>query len=230
MCPTPKPGFLIQRTFNRPSPELVSQFGQLASAILSDVMGKENTLDHRIKSIHLPAPRLLGVALTVKVRPGDNLMSMKAIELAMPGDIIVISGQFDVNYSVWGGIMSTMAKRRGIAGVVTDGLVRDAEQTRVAGLTVFAAGLTPVGPSKDGRGQIGRPISCGGTIVHPGDIVVGDMDGVVVVPQHEAETVLARAQKRVALEESWLANIKQDKYTLIDTDDELAARGCQFVD
>ena len=146
---------------------------------------------------------------------------MKAIGLAVPGDVIVVSGGFDVNYSVWGGIMSTMAKRRGIAGVLTDGLVRDAEQTRTAGLTVFAAGLTPVGPSKDGRGQIGLPISCGGTIIHPGDIVVGDTDGVVVVPPHEAEAVLARAHDRVALEDSWLADIEQDKYMLIETDDEL---------
>lgn len=195
------PGYVIKRSFTRPPAELVSQFSQFTSANLSDVMGKGNTLDFCVKPVH-PGAQLLGVALTVKTRPGDNLLPLKAIELAQPGDVIVIAGGHDTNYSVWGGIMSLMAARQGVEGVVTDGLVRDADQILKAGLIVFATGLTPVGPSKDGRGQINLPISCGGIIVHPGDIVSGDADGVVIIPQQEAEAVLARAHQRIALGEN----------------------------
>jgi regulator of RNase E activity RraA len=223
------PSYVIKRTFARPPAELVSQFAQFTAANLSDVMGKENTLDYRVKPIH-PGTQLLEVALTVKTRPGDNLLPMKAIELAQPGDILAITGSFDTNYSVWGGIMSLMARRHGIAGVVTDGLVRDAEQIRKAQLTVFSAGLTPVGPSKDGRGQINLPISCGGVIVHPGDIVRGDSDGVVIIPQQEAREVLARAHQRIALEESWISRIEAGELILMESDEQLEARGCQVID
>jgi regulator of RNase E activity RraA len=229
MAATPLPGYVIQRSFTRPPSDLVSQFGQFASANLSDVMGKDNTFDYRIKPID-PSMHLLGVALTVKTRPGDNLMPMKAIELAQPGDILVIAGEFDVNYSVWGGIMSHMAIRKGIAGVLTDGLVRDAAQIKSTGLVVFAAGLTPVGPSKDGRGQINVPVSCGGVIVHPGDIVFGDADGAVIVPQQEARAVLERAHQRIALEESWIAKINKGEFPPISPDEEMIGRGCRFID
>ncbi|MBW7883325.1 MAG: RraA family protein [Caldilineaceae bacterium] len=230
MAAAPQPGFIIRRSFSRPAAELVAKFSQFSTANLSDVMGKGNTLDYRIKSIHSPPPRLLGVALTVKARPGDNLMAMKAIELALPGDVVMIAGGFDTNYSVWGGIMSLMAVRQRIAGVVTDGLVRDVEQIRRTGLAVYAAGLTPVGPSKDGKGQIGTTISCGGVIVHPGDIVYGDGDGVVVVPQREAEAVLERAHQRIALEDSWMEQISHGEFSLVDSDEDLRARGCRFIE
>lgn len=221
------PGYVIKRGFERPPPELVAQFSAYTTANLSDVMGKLNTLDYRIKPIGQPR-RLLGVALTVKTRPGDNLLPLKAIELALPGDVIVIAGEGDTHYSVWGGIMSLMAVRQGVAGVVTDGLVRDAEQIQRAGLAVFSAGLTPVGPSKDGRGQINLPVSCGGVVVAPGDIVRGDEDGVVIVPRHEAEAVLARARERILLEKSWIERIGRGELILIDSDEQFVARGCRI--
>jgi regulator of RNase E activity RraA len=125
--------------------------------------------------------------------------------------------------------MSLMARRKGIAGVLTDGLVRDAAQIQTAGLVVFAAGLTPVGPSKDGRGQINLPVSCGGILVHPGDIVVGDADGAVIVPREQAQSVLERAHQRIALEASWMARIEKGEFPLISPDEEMIGRGCQFV-
>jgi regulator of RNase E activity RraA len=229
MAATPLPGYVIRRSFTRPPADLVRQFEPFASANLSDVMGKDNTFDYRLKPIG-STPRLLGVALTVKTRPGDNLMPMKAIELARPGDVLVIAGGFDHNYSVWGGIMSLMATRKGIVGVLTDGLVRDAAQIKSAGLVVFAAGLTPVGPSKDGRGQINVPVSCGGVIVHPGDIIFGDADGAVCIPQPEARAVLERAHQRIALEESWIVKINHGEFPLISPDEEMIGRGCRFLD
>ena len=225
-----KPGFKIVRTFTRPSAELVERFRGLAAANISDVQGRQNTLDARIKPIYTPFPPLCGPALTVKARTGDNLVAFKAIELARPGDVIVISGGFDMNYSLWGGVMSAMAAHHGIGGVVTDGLVRDVAQTRNVGLPVFAIGLTPTGPTKEGVGQINTPISCGGVVVNPGDIVVGDEDGVVVVRQDEAEAVWQRVQARIELEQSWFERIAAGELFLMDSDEELRARGAELLD
>ena len=225
-----KPGFRIVRSFKRPSAELVERFRGLAAANISDVQGRQNTLDARVKPIYTPIPPLCGPALTVKARTGDNLVAFKAIELAQPGDVIVISGGFDMNYSLWGGVMSAMAAQRGIGGVVTDGLVRDVAQTRNIGLPVFAIGLTPTGPTKEGVGQINTPISCGGVVINPGDIVVGDEDGVVVVRQEEAEAVLQRVRARIELEKSWFERIAAGELFLMDSDEELRARGAEVLD
>jgi regulator of RNase E activity RraA len=225
-----KPGFTIHKSIMRPEQDLVEQFRPLVAANISDIQGRQNTMDARIKPIYQPMPTLVGPALTVRARPGDNLVAFKAIELAQPGDVIVIAGAFDPHCSVWGGIMSSMAKKKGIAGVVTDGLVRDVEQTQDVEVPVFAVGLTPAGPTKEGVGQINTPISCGGAVVMPGDIIVGDRDGVVVVRRDEAREVLQRTLDRVALEQSWLARIARGELFLMDSDDELRARGCEVID
>lgn len=230
MATTLKPGFTVIKVIERPDPSLIVQFAGLVAANISDVQGRQNTLDARIKPIYQPMPRLCGPAITVKTRPGDNLVPFKAIEVAQPGDVIVIAGAYDPNYTVWGGIMSAMAKSKGIAGVVTDGLVRDVEQTQEVGFPVFATGLTPCGPTKDGVGQLNLPISCGGVVVFPGDIVVGDGDGVVVVRRAEAAEVLQRTHARVALEQSWLERIARGELFLMDSDEELRARGCEVID
>lgn len=224
-----KPGFTIVRSFERANPEIVEQFRGLAAANISDVQGKQGTLDARVRPSYHPMEHLCGTAFTVKARPGDNLLATKAIHMAQPGDVIVISGGFDMTLSVWGGIMSTMARKKGIAGVVTDGLVRDVAETRACGLPVFSIGLTPVGPTKEGVGQINLPISCGGVVVNPGDIVVGDEDGVVVVRKEEAEAVLERTHARMQLEAEWMAAIARGETILEDTEADLIARGAEFI-
>ena len=225
-----KPGFTIVKSIERPDPGLVAEFRGLVAANISDVQGRQGTMDGRIKPIYTPTPVLCGPAVTVKARPGDNLVAFKAIELAQPGDVIVIAGGYDPNYTVWGGIMSSMAKAKGIAGVVTDGLVRDVAQTRDVGFPVFATGLTPTGPTKDGVGQLNTPVACGGVVVFPGDIVVGDEDGVVVVRKDEAAAVLERTHARVALEQTWLERIARGELFLMDSDDELRERGAEVID
>ena len=227
---TVKPGFTIVKSIQRPDSGLVAAFQGLVAANISDVQGRQGTMDARIKPIYLPMPSLCGPAVTVKARPGDNLVAFKAIELAQAGDVIVIAGGYDPNYTVWGGIMSSMARARGIAGVVTDGLVRDVAQTREVGFPVFAIGLTPTGPTKDGVGQLNTPVACGGVVVFPGDIIVGDEDGVVVVRRDEAPAVLERTHARVALEQGWLARIARGELFLMDSDDELRARGAEVID
>lgn len=225
-----KPGFTIVKSIDRADKELVEEFRGLASANISDVQGKQNTLDARIKPIYAPMEPLCGTAFTVKARPGDNLLATKAIHMAQRGDVIVISGGFDMTLSVWGGVMSSMAKAKGIAGIVTDGLVRDVAETREVGLAVYSIGLTPVGPTKEGVGQINLPISCGGVIVNPGDIVVGDEDGVVIVRKEEAASVLERTHARMEQERSWFEQIARGEVILEDSDDDLRARGAQIVD
>ena len=226
----PKPGFTIVKTIERADEALVARFRGLAAANISDVQGKQNTLDARINPIYTPMPHLCGTALTVKARPGDNLRATKAIHMAQPGDVIVIAGGFDMTLSVWGGVMSTMAKRKGIAGVVTDGLVRDVAETRDVQLPVFSIGLTPVGPTKEGAGQINLPISCGGVIINPGDIIVGDEDGVVVVRKEDAEAVLERTHARMKQEEAWMAQINNGEMILEDSYDDLRARGAEIIE
>jgi regulator of RNase E activity RraA len=157
-------------------------------------------------------------------------MAMKAIEAAQPGDVIVISSDGEANLSVWGGIMSTMAKRRDIAAVVTDGVVRDLVQTRDVGFAVWATGTTPAAPTKDGPGQLNMPITCGNVLVCPGDLIFADEDGVVVIRRQEIEAVLERAQGRIERERGWLEHIARDDFSvLVDTDDQLRARGCLVV-
>jgi regulator of RNase E activity RraA len=226
-----KPGFRLVKGIQRPSADLVAQIGQFPSANVSDVQGRQLTMSSAVRPLSFPNARIAGPAVTVKARPGDNLMAMKAIDLAQPGDVIIISSDGEANLSVWGGIMATMAVRRGIAAVVTDGIVRDIEQVRRAGLPIWATGLTPAGPTKLGPGQINLPVSCGGVIVNPGDVVLADADGVVVVPQSELEAVIGRAHVRVRKEQGWLERIAQDDYSvLVDSDEALRALGCEIME
>ena len=226
-----RPGFRIVRSFNRPSRSTIEELGAFPAALVSDVQGRQYTMSAAVKPVLSERSRLLGTALTVRARPGDNLMSMKAIELVEPGDVLVIACDGEANLSVWGGVMSVMAVRQGIAGIVADGVVRDVAQIRSTGLTVFSTGLTPAAPTKHGPGQINTAISCGGVVVHPGDIILGDEDGVVVVPQDDAEAVIERAHKRVELERTWIDRIEAGDYSLlVDSDDKLRELGCLVLD
>lgn len=227
---TTKPGFKVIKSFDRPQQSLIDAFREFPAANVSDVQGKQGTMDARVSPIYHPMPRLCGPALTVKARPGDNLTPFKAIELAEPGDVIVISGSFDMVYSLWGGVMSAMSKKKGIAGVVTDGLVRDVEQTQEVGLPMFSIGLTPSGPTKNGVGQINTTIACGNVVVSPGDIVLADNDGVVVIPQDEASDVLEGTRQRAEVEQQWFERIERGELFLMETDEELREMGAELLD
>jgi 4-hydroxy-4-methyl-2-oxoglutarate aldolase len=226
-----RPGFRVVRSFDRPARSLIEEVGAFPAALVSDVQGRQYTMSAAVKPVLPERARILGPALTVKARPGDNLLSMKAIELAKPGDVLVISCDGEANLSVWGGVMSVMAVRQGVAGVVADGLVRDLAQIRSTGLTVFATGLTPAAPTKHGPGQINTTISCGGVVVRAGDIILGDEDGVVVVPQEDAAELIERAHKRVELERTWIERIEAGDYSpLVDSDEKLRELGCLVLE
>ena len=200
----------IRRDFERVPPDIVRKASAFAASILADVAGRRGTLDGRIAPLS-PSMRLCGPALTIEVRPGDNLMIHAAMTLAKPGDILVVDGKGDRTCALMGSIMISACKKLGLGGVVIDGAVRDTEELRALGFPVYAVGANPNGPTKFVPGRINWPISCGGVAVQPGDLVVGDADGVVVVEREKAESLLELAAKKVADEQTRFADIAAGK-------------------
>lgn len=147
-----------------------------------------------------PGARLAGTALTIWTRPGDNLYVHKALDIAKPGDIIVINGHGDVSRALIGDLIGIRAKMLGVGGFVIDGAVRDADALGEIGMPVFARAATPAGPYKHGPGRLQQPVAIAGVVVSPGDVVVADADGVVIVQREDAESVLANAEKIEAAE------------------------------
>lgn len=198
----------ILRDFERVSPALVRQASGFQAAILADVNGRRGALHGRVAALR-PAMKLAGPALTVDVRPGDNLMIHAAMALARPGDVLVIDGKGDRTAALMGTIMMTACRQLGIAGVVIDGSVRDSLEIEEMGFPVFCAGTNPNGPTKNVPGRIGHPITCGGVQVRSGDLVVADADGVVVIERERSEGLLPLARRKVEDEGTRIAQIKQ---------------------
>jgi len=196
----------IRRDFERVSPEIVRKANEYAASILADVAGRRGTLDGRIAAVS-PKVKMAGPAFTVEVRAGDNLMIHAAISMAKPGDILVIDGKADRTCALMGSIMINACKKAGLGGVVIDGAVRDTEELRELGFPVYAICANPNGPTKFVPGRINWPVSCGGISVQPGDLVVGDADGVVVVEREKAGSLLEDAAKKVADERARIADI-----------------------
>jgi len=197
----------IIKDFPRVSEAIVRRAAQLQPAILADVAGRRGALDGRIKPL-CPSMKLAGSALTVEVRPGDNLMIHAAIALAKPGDVLVIDGKGDLSAALMGTIMMNACKKLGIAGVVMDGAARDLTEIIEMGYPVFAAGANPNGPTKNVPGRIGHPVAVGGVTVNPGDFIIGDADGVVVVEREKIEGLLAAGEKKERDEAERIAAIQ----------------------
>ncbi|UUX93986.1 RraA family protein [Aquabacterium sp. J223] len=200
----------VIREVERVSPGVVEQAAQFPSSILADVAGRRGALHGRIAPLS-PSMRFAGPALTVEVRPGDNLMIHAALALAKPGDVLVIDGKGDLTSALMGEIMSQQAVALGVAAVVMDGAVRDSEAIRALGFPMFAAGLNPNGPTKSVAGRLNHPVSVGGVTVHPGDLVVGDADGVTVIERDKAAAMLPLAAEKLAAETKRIADIKSRK-------------------
>ncbi len=222
-------GFRIYTKIRRPARELVEEFRGLPVANIADEMNRLFCVDARIKPLnHTP---LLGTAFTVKAKVGDNLMFHKAIDMAQPGDVIVVDVQGDLTNSLTGEIMMRLAAKRGLAGVVVDGAVRDADALREMEFSVYAAGVTPKGPYKEGPGEINVPVSCGGVVVFPGDILVGDGDGIVVISPKDAPTVLEKAKKKLAQEQATFKAIEEGTLDRSAYSDEaFIKKGCEIID
>ena len=162
---------------------------------------------------------LVGTAFTVKTRPGDNLMVHKAIDIAERGDVLVIDAGGALDHAIIGELMAGWARKRGIAGFVIDGAIRDSNELSQGDYPVYAAGVTHRGPYKDGPGAINVPVSVGGMSVLPGDIVVGDQDGIVAIAPEEVDTVIAGALKQHAAEEATIQAIREGRWDRSFVDD-----------
>jgi 4-hydroxy-4-methyl-2-oxoglutarate aldolase len=200
----------VRRDIERVAPDVVAKASGFAASILADVAGRRGTMDGRIAPLS-PGMRLAGPAFTIEVRHGDNLMIHAAMTLARPGDVLVIDGKGDTSCALMGSIMINACKKLGLAGVVIDGSVRDTEELRELGFPVYATGANPNGPTKYIPGRINWPVSCGGVAVRPGDLIVGDADGVVVVEREKASSLLDAAAKKVAEERTRLDEIAAGK-------------------
>ena len=196
----------IIRSIERVSAEVVQQAATFQAAILADVAGRRGSMHARVAPVH-ERMQLAGPAFTVEVRPGDNLMIHAAIALARPGDILVIDGKGDQTAALMGTLMMSACKKLGLGGVVVDGAIRDKLELLELGFPVFSAGFNPAGPTKYVPGRINHPISCGGAVVNPGDLVVGDADGVVVIERAKAPAMMALAVKKVADEAARIESI-----------------------
>lgn len=172
-------------------------FSALSPTTLADAMGRDQVMDIGIRPLWQPMPRIAGPACTVRCAPGDNLMLHAAIYRAAPGSVIVVEAG-DVDYAVSGGNVCAVAKRRGIAGFVVDGVIRDLAEVREDRFPVFARGVIPIPGGKRELGVLNGTVRCGGVQVAPGDVVVADEEGIVVVPAAEQDTVLETAGARAA--------------------------------
>ncbi|OON41752.1 methyltransferase [Izhakiella australiensis] len=198
---------MINRQFERVPAQEVRQAAEYQAAILADVLGRRGTLHGRIKPL-APQMRVAGPAITVEVRPGDNLAIHAALAVAQPGDVIVVDGKGDLSCALLGEIMATQAEATGIAGIIIDGAVRDADALSQQSYPVFSAGLNPCGPTKLIPGKVNYPISLAGAPVQAGDLVVGDVDGVVVIPRDEVKSIIALAEQKLAGENQRIAAIR----------------------
>jgi RraA family protein len=199
-------GFRILKRRRAVAAEMVARFRELPVANVSDCMSRMTAAGPRLRPMH-GGGVLAGPALTVRVRPGDNLMLHKALDMAVPGDVIVCDAGGDLSNSLIGELMTSHAVKRGIAGIVINGAIRDSAAIRAGRFPVFAAGVTHRGPYKDGPGEINVTIAIDGMTIEPGDLILGDDDGLVAIPFDAVAAVLKATQAKQAAEVKQMAEI-----------------------
>jgi 4-hydroxy-4-methyl-2-oxoglutarate aldolase len=218
-----KLGFRVLSAPPRLNDDLLARFRGLASATLADAMGRFNFMDAGIRS--RSGLSMCGLAVTVNCRPADNLMVHKALDVAQAGDIVVVATGGGANTAVFGDLMCRAAVAKKLGGVVVDGAIRDVEGITHLGFPAFSRSVSPGSCDKDGPGEVNVPISCGGTVVAAGDIVVGDADGVVVIPRAHAEEVLGLVAQVVDRERARIREIEGGMHIKADIDDALRKKG-----
>jgi regulator of RNase E activity RraA len=222
----PGPGFRIRASFDRLDVELMREFLAFDTPDVSDQLNRLSALEPAIRCLTGPESKVVGPACTVKVHPADNLMVHASLDVAQPGDVVVIdAGGTSVNATL-GNLVCAKAQHRGIAAFIIDGYVRDLPKIEPLGFPLWARGGTTTGPWHNGPGEINYPISCGGVVVSPGDVIVADAAGVVVVPRDDAEEILARLRTFEGKNERYFAAIQKGDFSNKWVDDALAERGC----
>jgi regulator of RNase E activity RraA len=220
-------GFRILNRTRAVDLDIARKFLDLPVANVSDSMWRMTAGGPRLRPFH-KSGQMAGPALTVRTRPGDNLMLHKAIDMAVPGDVIVCDGGGDLTNSLMGELMLAHATKRGVGGFVLNAAIRDVEAFVDVNLPTFAAGVSHRGPYKDGPGEINTPIALDGMVIEPGDLVIGDWDGVLAVPFDEVEGALARTQAKQDAEVEQMAEIKAGTSDRSWVDATLRDRGCEM--
>ena len=220
-------GFRILKRQRQVAAEAVARFRVLPVANVSDCMSRMTAGGPRLRPMHAGGV-LAGPALTVKSRPGDNLMLHKALDIAQPGDVIVCDGGGDLTNSLIGEMMVTHAIKRGVAGIVINGAIRDAAAIRAGAFPMFAAGISHRGPYKDGPGEINVAIAIDGMVIEPGDLILGDDDGFLCVPFAQVEAVFKAASAKQAAETKQLAELAAGTSDRRWIDDSLKRLGCEM--
>jgi regulator of RNase E activity RraA len=223
----PGPGFRVKPDFHRLESSLMQEFTQFDTPDISDLLNRLYAVDPAISCMTSLHHRLCGPACTVKVFPGDNLMVHKSLDIAKPGDIVVIDAHGSSMNAVLGDLVSTKARHRQIAGFIVDGFVRDLPGILELGdFPVFARGATSIGPLHRGPGEVNYPICCGGVVVNPGDVVVADRAGIVIIPREIASELLQRLRNQRASMAAYLAGVKRGEFSNAWVDRILAEAGC----
>jgi RraA family protein len=220
-------GFQICKRTRKVDVGTVAKFRELPVANISDSMSRMTAGGAVLRPVHREGV-LAGPAFTVKTRPGDNLMVHKAIDIAESGDVIVVDGGGDLTNSLIGEMMAAQAERRGIAGIVIYGAIRDHDTLQAGTFPVYAVGVTHRGPYKDGPGEINVPIAIDGMVIAPGDLIVGDGDGIVCVPFDVTAEVLKATEAKHQAEIKQLALIKEGKLDRSWVDATLTRLGCKI--
>jgi 4-hydroxy-4-methyl-2-oxoglutarate aldolase len=202
------PLLTIRRNFPRPNPADIATFAGVPTGYAVDAMGGRGALDHRIKPLAPATSVMVGIAVTCHCGPADNLALFAALAVAQPGDVLVAATDGFTATSVTGDLLVGMAKNRGMRGLVTDGLVRDVAGILPVGLPVYCAGITANSPVRNGPGTVGQPVVMGGATVAAGDLVIGDNDGIVIVPRGDVGAVLKRLPEIRAAEAALEAKVK----------------------
>lgn len=218
-------GFHVHPHGERVAPDLVAAFRTLPVANVSDVMSRLPGGGPDLQARHAKGV-LCGPAVTVKTRPGDNLMIHKAIDIAEPDDVVVVDAGGEKTTAVIGELMVAHAIRRKLGGFIIFGAIRDAEAIGRGEFPVFSTGVSHRGPYKDGPGEVNATISLAGMIVNPGDLVIGDGDGVVAVPRAQTKAVLDAAKKKAAAEEKQMAETVAGTLDRSWIDRVLREKGC----
>ena len=219
-------GFKINTRERTASQELLDAYKDLPVANVSDSMNRLFAAGPTMRPMHTSG-QMLGSAVTVKTRPGDNLMLHKAIDMAVPGDVIVVDGGGDIENALMGELMLAHAINKGVVGFVLNGAIRDLDAFRETNLPTFAVGVTHRGPFKDGPGEINVPISIDGMVIHPGDIMIGDSDGVLAVPLDDAKWILDSTLEKQEKEVKQMAAISKGLNDRTWVDRTLLSKGCE---
>jgi RraA family protein len=219
-------GFRIHTRVRKVSPEVIAKFRDIAVANVSDSMSRMTGAGARLRPLHAEGS-MAGPALTVKQRPGDNLMVHAALNRAERGDVLVVDAGGDLTNAIMGELMLAHAEQIGLAGVVINGAVRDFGWIRASRFPVFAAGVTHRGPYKHGPGELNVPIALDGMVIEPGDLIVGDDDGLLCVPYGETEVVYAAAHAKQQAEAGTMAAIRAGTSDRSWVEAALKQQGCE---